>query len=210
VLRIAQRSPRSQSQEFSLRTLRDLVSVFLAAVLVPAAAIAHDLERTRVSLTFSADGSFVADVSNDPRWLQLRLESIRGPFIDRVVLFVDGREIRPTSVEYLPPPVSVKALDTSVATYRMRGKMPLDARTLRWYYGLVIDPYPLTIRRADRRVVVEQVAGGAWSRDIDLSGQFSRQTYWPVAVVAGLLAAGVIMRARSVLSRTDGRRNELL
>ena len=50
--------------------------------------------------------------------------------------------------------------------------MPPDARTLRWFYGLVIDPYPLTIRRADGRIVVEEVQGDAWSRTIDLSGQF--------------------------------------
>ena len=47
-----------------------------------------------------------------------------------------------------------------------------SARTLRWFYGLVIDPYPLTIRRADGRLIVEEVAGDAWSRTIDLSGQF--------------------------------------
>jgi hypothetical protein len=50
--------------------------------------------------------------------------------------------------------------------------MPLAARTLRWYYGLVVDPYPLTVRRADGRVVVEEIAGDAWSREIDLRGQF--------------------------------------
>ena len=50
--------------------------------------------------------------------------------------------------------------------------MPMNAQTLRWFYGLVIDPYPLTIRRADGRVIVEEVQGDAWSRTIDLSGQF--------------------------------------
>ena len=54
----------------------------------------------------------------------------------------------------------------------MRGRVPLDAHTLRWYYGLVIDSYPLTIRRADGRIVVEEVQGNAWSRTIDLSNQF--------------------------------------
>ena len=48
----------------------------------------------------------------------------------------------------------------------------MNAQTLRWFYGLVIDPYPLTIRRADGRVIVEEVQGDAWSRTIDLSGQF--------------------------------------
>ncbi len=128
-----------------------------------AASSAHDLERTQVSIVFSRDGSFVADVANDPSWLTLRLASFPGPFADRVVLWVDGREIRPESVE---------VLEGAPAVNRLRGHMPVDARTLRWYYGLVIDPYPLIIRRADGRMVVEEVQGDAWSRTIDLSGQF--------------------------------------
>ena len=59
---------------------------------------AHDLERTQVLLTFARDGSFVLDVANDPSWLKLRLESFPGQFADRVVLWVDGHEVRPTSV----------------------------------------------------------------------------------------------------------------
>jgi hypothetical protein len=132
-------------------------------VVLGATASAHDLEKTQVSIVFSRDGSFVADVANDPSWLALRLESIPGPFADRVVFWVDGREIRPDSVEFLPG---------TPAVHRLRGHMPMHAQTLRWFYGLVIDPYPLTIRRADGRMVVEEVQGDAWSRTIDLSGQF--------------------------------------
>jgi hypothetical protein len=137
-------------------------------------------------LTFARDGSFVLDVANDPSWLKLRLEPNvfrRDNFIDRIVLFVDGHEIRPASIEYI-------AGDT-LGTYRMRGRMPLDAHTLRWYYGLVVDPYPLTIRRADGRVQVEEIAGDAWSGAIDLSGQFQGpraiDRLAPFAIVALLL-----------------------
>jgi len=126
---------------------------------------AHDLEHTQVTIVFARDGSFVADVANDPAWLKARLESIPGPFADRVVMWVDGREIRPESVEFIPSA-------DGLAINRLRGHMPLNARTLRWYYGLVIDPYPLTIRRADGRISVEEIGGNAWSRTIDLSGQF--------------------------------------
>ena len=67
--------------------------------------------------------------------------------------------------------------------------MPMNAQTLRWYYGLVIDPYPLTIRRADGRLIVEEVQGDAWSRTIDLSGQFHAPlvSQTTVAVVLGVL-----------------------
>ena len=160
-----QRPQHTQSRDFSLRNLRTLRSICCASLIVYGAAriSAHDLEKTQVSIVFARDGSFVADVANDPAWLTLRMQSIPGPFADRVVFWVDGKEIRPDSVELLPGPPT---------TNRLRGRVPLDARTLRWYYGLVVDPYPLTIRRADGRMVVEEVQGNAWSGTIDLAGQF--------------------------------------
>ena len=156
---------------------------------------AHDLERTQVSLTFARDGSFVIDVSNDPGWLNLRMEPFHGNFIDRVVLWVDGREVRPASAELIPA-----AVENGLATYRLRGRMPPDARTLRWYYGLVADPYPLTIRRADKGIVVEEVAGDAWSRSIDLTGQFVSplrvriERRLPIAAMLTLFACALALR----------------
>ena len=152
----------------------------LIAIAIPAAG--HDLEKTQVSITFARDGSFVADVANDPSWLKLRLESIPGPFADRVVLWVDGREIRPESVEFIAGTSAVN---------RLRGRVPTDARTLRWFYGLVIDPYPLTIRRADGRLIVEEVGGDAWSRTINLSGQF--QAPMVGERVLGMLMMGLLV-----------------
>jgi hypothetical protein len=148
------------------RLSRQAAGAIVVALSIIAPGSAHDLEKTQVSITFARDGSFVADVANDPDWLKLRLESIPGPFADRVVFWVDGREVRPSSVEFI---------GGTPAVNRLRGRLPVDARTLRWFYGLVIDPYPLTIRRADGRVIVEEVAGDAWSRSIDLSGQFHGQ-----------------------------------
>ena len=124
----------------------------VALLLVARGLQAHDLERTQVSLTFARDGSFVLDVANDPSWLKLRLEAFPGTFADRVVLWVDGREVRPTSVEYVAPR-NTEDIEKPLGTHRLRGRLPADAHTLRWYYGLVIDPYPLTIRRADGRIL---------------------------------------------------------
>jgi hypothetical protein len=163
---------------------------------------AHDLERTQVSIVFAGDGSFVAEVANDPAWLKLRLESIPGPFADRVVFWVDGREIRPEAVE-------LKAGQESTI-YRLRGHMPMHARSLRWFYGLVIDPYPLTIRRADGRMVVEEVQGDAWSRTIDLSGQFHApilsQTTVGVAIVALLLIPVAIRMTTKLTKAREARK----
>lgn len=164
-------------------------------VAMPRVLQAHDLERTQVMVVFSRAGSFVIDVANDPQWLRLRMEPFHGNFLDRVVVWVDGHEVRPTSVEFLGEPR--EASDMSLATYRLRGRIPTDSHTLRWYYGLVGDPYPLAVRRADGRVIVEEVAGDAWSRTIDVSGQFDRTSTWPVAVIAGLLVGAVVVKYRS-------------
>jgi hypothetical protein len=178
-----------------------LVVVGIAGLLLASRLSAHDLERTQVVLAFAADGSFVLDVSNDPSWLKLRMESFPGNFIDRVVLWVDGHEVRPTSADYIPPRPETTASDLPpLATYRLRGRMPPDAKTLRWYYGLVIDPYPLTLRRADGRSVTEWIGGDAWSRPLDVSGQFDSpvrvqiERQLPSAIMLGVLAVALWMR----------------
>lgn len=170
----------------------------LTVLALAAPARAHDLEKTQVALTFERDGSFVLDVKNDPSWLKMRLESIPGPFADRIVLWVDGREIRPASAELIGGP--------ELSTYRLKGRLPADAKTLRWYYGLVMDPYPLTVRRADGRIIVEEIAGDAWSRSIDVANQFRTASNWPVWFVAGLLAAAMGLRFRTVDGTPGGRR----
>ena len=158
-----------------------------------------------MTLQFAADGSFVLDVTNDATWLEHRLIPFaRQPFSDRVVLFVDGHEVRPASIEYIAGPAprgeQPAAADVVLATYRMRGRVPVDAKTLRWYYGLPIDPYPLTIRRADRRIVVEEVVGDAWSGPIDLAGQFGAprvSTTTAALAIAALLIIPIVIRMRA-------------
>jgi hypothetical protein len=171
---------------------------------------AHDAERTEATLTFAADGSFVLDVANDPDWLLLRLEpfaaesgiagasltpravtstaerdarlaSFAPSFIDRVVLWIDGREVRPTSAEYvssaelrLKPEPTYSNATAPLGIYRLRGRVATSVRSLRWFYGIVIDPYPLRVQRADGRTRTETILGQAWSETIDLSGQFDR------------------------------------
>jgi hypothetical protein len=185
-------------------------TLVVLAVLAPMSLAAHDLERTQVTLTFSDDGTFLLEIANDPNWLLLRLETFAGgsvpsglsveardrrlaelspTFIDRVVVFVDGRELRPDAAEYVPPPAPRPgdALPP-LATYRLRGRMPVDARSLRWLYGLVIDPYPLTLRRADGQSMVEWIEGSNWSGTIDLSGQFRPAT--PAQIAREYLGLG--------------------
>jgi hypothetical protein len=190
--------------------------LFTASVVLASstAVRAHDLESTRVILSLTVDGGFVLDISHNPDWLLLRLESFAGGsvpagittaardarlhqlgqvMIERVVLWVDGREIRPDSAEYLP----------ADATYRLRGRLPLDATGLRWLYGPVADPYPFIVRRADGRLIVEMIEGSNWSGTFDLRGQFRvtrvagvDHTVWLVGCFLSIL----LWRARRLVS----------
>ena len=205
-----------------------LVSVF---GLARQAARAHDLERTQVSIAFARDGSFVLDVANDANWLLLRLEpfadsavraatvstarderlrALSSVFVDRVVLFVDGHEVRPMSVEYVPPRGGPAADDRSaIAMYRLRGRVGAGARGLRWFYGLVIDPYPLTVRKANGQSTTRWVAEAAWSAPIDLAGTFQPPRLQMAteslafAVVLGILLLGLKRRSRTPARHTS-------
>jgi hypothetical protein len=178
------------------------VAVACSAIAVAVAPLAaHDLERTQVVLSVAPDRSFVLEIRNDPAWLLMRMESFAGGtipadltpaardarlrdlaniFVDRVVLFVPGREIRPASVEYVAPRVDDRAA-TPLATFRLTGVLPADAPTLRWLYGLVIDPYPLTIRHPDGHTTTDWINGSDWSRTIDLSARLPRPTRIDIA-----------------------------
>lgn len=178
--------------------LRRLALIAVVAAIAVARPQAHEAERTRVSLTFAADGRFVIEVANDPLWMLMRLETFAGGtgpaaptpeqrdarlaqlgsvFADRIVLFVDGHEVRADSVEYVPPPAQPDAL----ATFRLAGRMPRNASSLRWLYGIVADPYPLEIRQADGSSTIEWIHGTNWSGTIDLTRSFPRQTRWEIA-----------------------------
>jgi len=182
---------------------------------------AHEAERTRVVLTVSGDGRFVLEVANDPLWMLMRLETFAGGtvppnptaeqrdtrlaqlgsvFADRIVLFVDGREVRADSVVYFPPSASSvsstfalrasadrsaapgdSASSAALASFRLEGRMPGGASNLRWLYGIVADPYPLEIRQADGSSTVEWITGTNWSGTIDLTRSFPRPTRWQIA-----------------------------
>jgi hypothetical protein len=161
--------------------------------------MAHDLERTTVHLTLAADGRFALRLAHDPAWLLLRLERFAGQsgaasttdvadrdarlrdwagvMIDRVVLFVDGHEVRPTSVEYAPPPADAPPGQFALAAFTLHGQLPEGALSLRWYYGMVVDPYPFTLTLADGSETTEWVQGDAWSTSLPLGGPLTRRSW---------------------------------
>jgi len=174
----------------------DVIRFFAALLIFSATLSAHEAEKTRVILSLSADGSFVLDIANDPMWLLLRLETFAGGrapanmsaadrdarlaqltsvFADRIVLFVDEHEVRPTVVEYRKPSGPSDPSE-ALASFHLTGTMPRDATRLRWLYGLVGDRYPLEIRQPDGSSAIEWIEGTNWSEVIDLSRSFTRPT----------------------------------
>ena len=129
---------------------------------------AHELERTRVSLAFQPDGVHARDCQRSgvatapaepfledypeipardpsqrltPATRDERLARLAPVMRDRIVLFVDGREIVPAEVTYEPPAAPTAADGTPTpGLYRLRGRVSPDARMLRWFYGIVADP----------------------------------------------------------------------
>lgn len=176
----------------------------VAALVLAVRVTAHDLERTTVHLTLAPDGAFTLRLAHDPAWLLLRMESFAGGepadtpsaeardarlaalapnALDRVVLFVEmadpsgataSHEVRPTMSAYTPPPADVPAGQFALAAYTLGGQMPPGARRVRWYYGMVADPYPFTITLADGSTRTEWVQGDAWSTSLPLGGPFVR------------------------------------
>ena len=169
-----------------------LVVAFLAQT-ASRSADAHEAEHTAVAFAFARDGSFVLDVTNDANWLLMRLESfvameggsatrisqgrrtdqerddrlraLTAIFADRIVIWVDGHEVRAESVEYVPPRADTPQDRLQpLAAFRLRGRVSPEARSMRWYYGMVADAYPVTVARADGRADTEMiVTGDAWS-----------------------------------------------
>ena len=178
----------------------------VAALVLAVRVTAHDLERTTVHLTLAADGTFTLRLAHDPAWLLLRMESFAGGIpgeagtpdardrrlaalapdaLDRVVLFVEttdaagaavSHEVRPTSSHYASPPADVPTGQFALAAYMLTGRMPPEARRVRWYYGMVADPYPFTITLADGSTHTEWVQGDAWSTALPLGGPFATRT----------------------------------
>lgn len=157
-------------------------------------------------MTFLPDGRFQIDVLNDPDWTVMRLEPFAGGplsarltpeqrdarlkelepiFWDRVVLFFDKAELRPT-VQYLPhgtpgtqpdPPGTPKPS----ATMRLTGSVPPGARVLQFFYGIVLDPYPLVITAPDGHSETRWVKGDEWSGPIDMP-EFVLRSRWNVTL----------------------------
>ena len=161
----------------------------VVALLCGAGVRAHEIGTTRVSVLFqegrtydveivtdaaalvekleaSAGGSSPADTR--PARLQALLTSFDEKFRQRVKLAFDASEVRPAIVYSVAP--GIDAASAAVATIRLTGQIPPDARHFTWTYAWTFASYALTVRSAaSENPATEWLEGGQSSAPFALT-----------------------------------------
>lgn len=155
------------------------------SMLCCAAAQAHEIGTTRVSVVFTPERMFEAEIVTDAESLVEKMSAAPVPlaqldkaFRKRVTAAFDGVESEP-EIEY--------AVAEKTATIRLRGAVPEGARQFTWSYGWTFTPYSLAIRPGPGADASTQwLEGKQVSEPFDLSavrrsGRFS--TAWRYVVL---------------------------
>jgi hypothetical protein len=152
-------------------------------------ALAHDVEKTQVVVTFAADGRYVVDILNEPNWLwaslapaaaarptsvvrDQQLAQWTSRFVRSVALGFDDHNRSADRVEYFAPlsddPSAIGGREP--ALMRLTGTLPAGSRTFRLAYALVVDPFPITVHSADGTSFTTWLKAGEASAPIVLTG----------------------------------------
>jgi hydrogenase/urease accessory protein HupE len=160
-----------------------------AAVLLWSAGIrAHEIGTTRVSVVFQQSRSYDIEIVTDaaslvdklesstgrppgsptsPAALQARLQAYDDVFRRRLSVMFDGSGVRP-AVEYSVL-AATDATSPPIATIRLTGVIPEDARRFAWTYSWTFATYSMTVRRAGSSPpTTEWLEGGQSSAPISL------------------------------------------
>jgi hydrogenase/urease accessory protein HupE len=146
--------------------IRPLCAV-VVALFCGVAVRAHEIGTTRVAVLFSEGRTYDVEIVTDasalveklaasagrtspadasPARLQALLTSFDGKFRQRVKLAFDTSEVRP-AIAYAVAPGSEVA-SAPVATIRLTGQIPSDARHFTWTYAWTFASYALLVRSA--------------------------------------------------------------
>ena len=161
----------------------------VVALLCGAAVRAHEIGTTRASVLFqegrtydieivtdatalvekleaSAGGSSPADIR--PAGLQSLLTSFDEKFRQRVKIAFDASEVRPAIAYSVAP--ATDAVSAAVATIRLTGQIPPDARHFTWTYAWTFASYAITVRSAaSENPATEWLEGGQSSAPFALT-----------------------------------------
>jgi hypothetical protein len=154
------------------------------ALLCSAAVRAHEIGTTRVSVLFREGRMYDVEIVTDasalaekleafagrstppdtrPARLQSLLTGSDGTFRQRVKVAFDGSEVRPAIAYSVAP--GIDAASAAVATIRLSGQIPPDARHFTWTYAWTFASYAMTVRSArSENLATQWLEGGQQSR----------------------------------------------
>jgi hydrogenase/urease accessory protein HupE len=213
------------------------VCAVVVALLCGAAPRAHEIGTTRVSVLIHESRTYDVEIVTDAASLLEKLEAsagMRSPsdirparlealftsfdatFRQRVKMAFDGSEARPAIAYSVGP--GVDAASAPVATIRLSGRIPSDARHFTWTYAWTFASYAMTVRHAaSENPSTEWLEGGQSSAPFALTSPAPpvdrRGTAWrylslgfthivPLGLDHVLFVLGIYLlsgRARSVL-----------
>jgi len=159
------------------------------AVVCGAAVRAHEIGTSRVSVLLQVDRTYDVEIVTDaaaliekleasaggsspgdtrPARLQSLLTSFDGTFRQRVKIAFGASDVRP-AIAYAVAP-GIDAASAAVATIRLTGQIPPDARHFTWTYAWTFTSYALTVRRtASENPAAELLEGGQTSAPFALT-----------------------------------------
>ena len=158
------------------------------ALLCGTAIRAHEIGTTRVSVLFHEGRTYEIEIATDAAALVEKLESSAGQsspfdirparvqslltsfdetFRQRVKIAFDASDVRP-SIAYAVAS-GVDSASAAVATIRLTGRVPPDARHFTWTYGWTFASYAVTVRSAaSENPATEWLEGGQSSAQFAL------------------------------------------
>lgn len=161
----------------------------IAIVLLAAPATAHEIGKTQVTATFTADARFQLDVLVDPDALLTkmmvtkgetppsstlpratrdeRISALGSTFVDSVRVAFDGIPVR-VRFEYLPAG-AISDFAEAPSIVRLSGERPLNAQTFTFAQHLAMGSYALNVRIGDSGTQTFWVEGSASSEPISLT-----------------------------------------
>ena len=115
---------------------------------------AHEIGTTRVSALFRDDYRYDIEIVTDAAALVEKIEAVAGPgrpldevLLQRVTVAFDGVAQQP-AVQFAVSP-SDDPVSPPVATIRLSGDIPPEARHFTWTYGWTFASYALSVRNTD-------------------------------------------------------------
>ena len=127
-----------------------MTRLILLAILA-AAAPAHEIGTTRVTVAFPEGRSYAIEIVTDPQSLDEKLAAAGHSIQDRVKVIFDSTAVAPTVAR-------------AAGTIRLTGAIPPGARTFAWSYGWTFATYSLTIGKA-----TQWLEGGQTSAPVPLA-----------------------------------------